>query len=205
MPSSVTGQSQQLLAGTGILWNPPESGGFRGKYRNSCPTGIPAKKSCKNEKKQEFLRPHPRPRSCENSSGKGRKKRNPQESCQERFFESKKYIPENRNYQPSSHVDLDFCTSFLKILVSPKGAIFLCLSVYLCSATQQAPPAMEFSYFQHNESRAHVPLLYFSATPEHFYMTPSLDPDPDQSIIEKCPGITTSAVSAHVISCSTAK
>jgi hypothetical protein len=31
--------------------NPPESGEIRSKYRNSCPTGIPAKKSCKSEKK----------------------------------------------------------------------------------------------------------------------------------------------------------
>jgi hypothetical protein len=65
VPSSVAGQSQQLLAGTGILRKPPEYGGFRGKYRNSCPTGIPAKNTCKNEKKQEFLRPPPKPRSCE--------------------------------------------------------------------------------------------------------------------------------------------
>jgi hypothetical protein len=65
LPSSVAGQSQQLLAGTGILRNPPESGGFRVKYRNSCPKGIPAKNSCKNEKKQEFLQPPPKPRSCE--------------------------------------------------------------------------------------------------------------------------------------------
>jgi hypothetical protein len=44
-PSLVAGQSQQLLVGTGIL-----PGGFRGKNRNSCPTGIPAKNSCKNGK-----------------------------------------------------------------------------------------------------------------------------------------------------------
>jgi hypothetical protein len=55
VPSSVAGQSQQLLAGTGILRNPPKYGGFRDKYRNSCPTGIPVKNSCKNEKKQKFL------------------------------------------------------------------------------------------------------------------------------------------------------
>ena len=35
--------------------NPEESGGFRGKYRNSCPTGIPPKNSSKIRKKQEFL------------------------------------------------------------------------------------------------------------------------------------------------------
>jgi hypothetical protein len=56
-PSLVAGQSQQHLVGTGILRKPPESGGFWGKYRNSCPTGIPAKKSCDSKKKQEFLRP----------------------------------------------------------------------------------------------------------------------------------------------------
>jgi hypothetical protein len=35
------------------------------KYRDFCPTGIPAKKSCDSGKKQEFLRPPPKPRSCE--------------------------------------------------------------------------------------------------------------------------------------------
>jgi hypothetical protein len=48
-PSLVAGQSQQLL-GTeipGIL-----RGGFRGKYRNSWPTGIHAKNSCDSEKKR---------------------------------------------------------------------------------------------------------------------------------------------------------
>jgi hypothetical protein len=53
------------LAGTGIQWNPEESGGVLGKYTNSCPTGIPAKKSCDSGKKQEFLQPPPKPRSCE--------------------------------------------------------------------------------------------------------------------------------------------
>jgi hypothetical protein len=66
--------------------NPPESGGFRGKYRNSCPTGIPAKNSCKNGKKQEFLRPLQNHIPVKNSSGKRRKKRNHQESWQERFL-----------------------------------------------------------------------------------------------------------------------
>jgi hypothetical protein len=53
------------LAGTGIWRNPEESGEIRSKYRNSCPTGIPAKNSCDSGKKQEFLRPPPKPRSCE--------------------------------------------------------------------------------------------------------------------------------------------
>jgi hypothetical protein len=46
-PSFVAGQSQQLLAGTGILRNLQESSGIRSKYRNSCPPGIPAKNSSK--------------------------------------------------------------------------------------------------------------------------------------------------------------
>jgi hypothetical protein len=49
------------LAGTGIRRNPEESGGIR----RSCPTGIPAKNSCDIGKKQEFLRPPPKPSSCE--------------------------------------------------------------------------------------------------------------------------------------------
>jgi hypothetical protein len=53
------------LAGTGIQRNLEESRGIRGKYRNSCPAGIPAKKSCDSSKKQEFLQPPPKPRSCE--------------------------------------------------------------------------------------------------------------------------------------------
>jgi hypothetical protein len=63
------------LAGTGIRRNPEESGGIRRnpeesggihcKCRNSCSAGISAKKSCESSKKQEFLRPPPKPRSCE--------------------------------------------------------------------------------------------------------------------------------------------
>jgi hypothetical protein len=45
--------------------NLEESGGIRSKYRNSYPTGIPVKKSCDSSKKQEFLGPPPKPRSCE--------------------------------------------------------------------------------------------------------------------------------------------
>jgi hypothetical protein len=60
------------LAGTGILRNPfgipsesGETGGFRGKYRNSCPTGIPAKKSCDSRKKTGIPATSPKTRSCE--------------------------------------------------------------------------------------------------------------------------------------------
>ena len=75
VPSSVAGQSQQLLAGTGILRNPPEYGGFRGKYRNSCPTGIPAKNSCKNEKNRNSCDPLQNHVPVKNSSKKRRKKK----------------------------------------------------------------------------------------------------------------------------------
>jgi hypothetical protein len=45
--------------------NPAESGGIRGKYRNSCPAGIPRKTSCDSGKNQEFLQPPPKPGFCE--------------------------------------------------------------------------------------------------------------------------------------------
>jgi hypothetical protein len=45
---------------SGILRNPQESGGIRSKY-----PGIPGKNSSKIGKKQEFLRPPPKPSSCE--------------------------------------------------------------------------------------------------------------------------------------------
>jgi len=50
------------LAGTGILRNPQESSGNRSKYRNSCPTGIPAKNSSKFGKKG-IPATSPKPRS----------------------------------------------------------------------------------------------------------------------------------------------
>jgi hypothetical protein len=65
LPFLVAGQSQQILSGTGILRNTPESGGFRGKYRNSCPTGFPAKYSCDSGKKTGIPATSPKPRSCE--------------------------------------------------------------------------------------------------------------------------------------------
>jgi hypothetical protein len=45
--------------------NPEESGGIHCKCRNSCPAGIPVKKSCESSKKQEFLQPPPKPCSCD--------------------------------------------------------------------------------------------------------------------------------------------
>jgi hypothetical protein len=53
------------LGGTGIWRNPEESRGIHCKLRNYCPAGIPAKNSCESGKKQEFLRPPPKPHSCE--------------------------------------------------------------------------------------------------------------------------------------------
>jgi hypothetical protein len=49
----------------GIRRNPEGSRGILCKHRNSCPTGIPAKKSCEIGEKQQFLRPPQKPRSCE--------------------------------------------------------------------------------------------------------------------------------------------
>jgi hypothetical protein len=78
--------ARQLLAGTGIRRNPKESGGICCKRRNSFPAGIPAENSCESGKTKEFLTPPPKPRSCEKFLQKTRKKRNHQESWQERFF-----------------------------------------------------------------------------------------------------------------------
>jgi hypothetical protein len=79
------------LAGTGIWRNPPDSVGIRSKFRNSCPAGIPAKNSCKSEKKTGIPATPPKPRSCEKFLWKKQeKKRNPQESYQEQFFGTKK-------------------------------------------------------------------------------------------------------------------
>jgi hypothetical protein len=62
------------LAGTGIRRNPEESGVIHCKHRNSCPAGIPAKSENRNSSDPlQNLVP------VKNSSGKHRKKRNPQE------------------------------------------------------------------------------------------------------------------------------
>jgi hypothetical protein len=53
------------LAGTGIWRNLEESRGIHCKHRNSCPAGIPAENSRESGEQQEFLRPPPKPRSCE--------------------------------------------------------------------------------------------------------------------------------------------
>jgi hypothetical protein len=65
--------------GTGIRRNPEESAGIRCKFRNSCPAGIPAKKSCESGEKRDFLRPLQNHVPVKKSSGKHRKKilRNP--------------------------------------------------------------------------------------------------------------------------------
>jgi hypothetical protein len=89
------------LAGTGIRQNPEESGGIRGKYRNSCPAGIPATKSCESSKNQEFLRPPPKPLSCEKFLRKTQEKkeilRNPVFFL---FLSPKNRFLSNRNRQP---------------------------------------------------------------------------------------------------------
>jgi len=62
-PSFVAGQSQQLFAGTGILRIPEES---RVKTGIPVPQEFLRKIPVKTKKKQqEFLRPPPKPRSCE--------------------------------------------------------------------------------------------------------------------------------------------
>jgi hypothetical protein len=71
-----------------IRRNPEES-----KRRNSCPAGIPAKNSYESSEKQEFLRPPPKPRSCEKFLRKTQEKkeilRNPGRNG---FFGPKKKI-----------------------------------------------------------------------------------------------------------------
>jgi hypothetical protein len=85
--TSWAGLSQTVFGGNR---NPEESGGILSKNRNSCPTGIPAKNSCESGKKQEFLLPPPKPRSCVKFLWKTQKKRKHQESWQEWLFWSKK-------------------------------------------------------------------------------------------------------------------
>jgi hypothetical protein len=97
-PSLVTGLSQTAFGGNRNL---EESGGIRGKYRNSCPTGIPAKKSCKIEEKNRIPATSPKPHSCEKFLWKTQEKketlRNPGRDV---FLRPKYLIPENRNRQP---------------------------------------------------------------------------------------------------------
>jgi hypothetical protein len=54
--------------------NPPESGGILSKYRNSCPEEFLRKIPVKLEK-NGIPATSPKPRSCEHSSGKRRKKK----------------------------------------------------------------------------------------------------------------------------------
>jgi hypothetical protein len=78
------------LAGTGILRNPLESGGFRGKYRNSCPTGIPAKNYCDSKKKTGIPATSPKPSSCEKFLWKTQVKKESSGILAGTFFSSKK-------------------------------------------------------------------------------------------------------------------
>jgi len=77
-PSLVAGLSRSAFGGNR---NPEESEGMPTKNKNSCPTGIPAKKSCDGVQKQKFLQPPPKPRSCEKllwkNTGKKEILRNP--------------------------------------------------------------------------------------------------------------------------------
>jgi hypothetical protein len=81
------------LAGTGIQRNPEESEGIRSKYRNFCPTGIPAKKSCESGEKQEFRRPPRKPRSCEKFLRKTQEKKKSSRILCFTVFEAQQYIP----------------------------------------------------------------------------------------------------------------
>jgi hypothetical protein len=72
---------------SGILRNPEESGVNTGI---TVPQEFLRKFSVKPKKKQELLRPPPKPRSCEKFLRKTQGRKIPQESCQERFFGSKK-------------------------------------------------------------------------------------------------------------------
>jgi hypothetical protein len=89
--------------GTGTQRNPEESGGIQSKYRNSCLTGIPAKKSCDSGKKQEFLRPPLQPRSCEKFYVKHRKKKKSSGILFFLFLSPQNRFLSNRNSQPRCH------------------------------------------------------------------------------------------------------
>jgi hypothetical protein len=57
---------------------------------HSCPAGIPAKKSCEAAENKNSCNPLQNHVPVKKSSGKRWEKRNPKESCQERFLGSKK-------------------------------------------------------------------------------------------------------------------
>jgi hypothetical protein len=86
------------LAGTGIRRNPEES---------IVNAGIPvlqafsAKKSCERGKKQEFLRPPPKPRSCEKILRKTQEKKKSSGILFFTVLSPKNIFLSNRNYQPS--------------------------------------------------------------------------------------------------------
>jgi hypothetical protein len=95
------------LAETGIQRNPEESGGIHCKCRNSCPAGIPAKKSCESNEKQEFLRPPPKPRSCEKFLRKTQEKKISSGILFLLVLSPKNKFLSNRNRQPSSKKSVD--------------------------------------------------------------------------------------------------
>jgi hypothetical protein len=88
------------LAGTGIWRNLEESGEINCKRRNSCPAGIPAKKSCESGEKQEFLIPPPKPFSCEKFLRKTQEKKISSGILSLLFLSPKNKFLSNRNYQP---------------------------------------------------------------------------------------------------------
>jgi hypothetical protein len=99
-------RARQRLAGTGIRRNPEESGGIRSKYRNSCPTGISAKKSCDSSKKQEFLRPPPKPCSCEKFLHKTQEKKKSSGILFFLFLSPQNRFLSNRKRQPRLKKDI---------------------------------------------------------------------------------------------------
>jgi hypothetical protein len=105
-PTLVAGQSKTAFGGNR---NPEESGasgGIRCKCRNSCPTGIPAKKSCESGEKQEFLRPPPKPRSCEKFLRKTQEKKEISGILFLLFLSPQNKFLSNRNRQPRVYVSV---------------------------------------------------------------------------------------------------
>jgi hypothetical protein len=68
-------RARQHLARIGIRRNLEESRGIRCKRRKSSPAGISATKYCVSGDKQKFLRPQPKPCSCEKILWKTQKKK----------------------------------------------------------------------------------------------------------------------------------